>query len=582
MGIFDTRPRIQDRDFRQLSGDTIALSGATNISGSMSLIPGAVTGYVIKAMDSNGTFGWQPVSVSADTNTFVTGGTLTGNDLILSWNTGGSVSPVDLSGLLFTGNTSGNCITDLYITNLYGCSPITVHDNIQNNTSNANGVNTNAFGLNSTVDSDNSSILGGSGHLIDSVPNYSIVVGGYGNILSGGTIADTARFIGGGFYNKILDGKTNSTFIGGGFSNYINSANAGLIVGGYLNSLAGDFSLVVGGRSNSINGGDSDNSVIVGGRDNVISANSDSTIIGGGRGNAISGQYSLIVGGGYNLILSGSSYSVIGGGAGNEINYSSYSFIGGGAAHYINGGSYNVVGGGKNNDINTTSSYSTIIGGYNNIISHNNSHIIGSNLSTTQSATTFVENLDVSGEMVVHNSVGILTTDFDTINKPLVSLSGNSSSLIRHEINDGDGTGVQLGVRGSSEVTFPGFGGQGDGFVYAGTSTDGLNIINQLGSGKEDYIRFYAGQDASGSISDIHIQGSGSTRGFVGVKTMQPTSNFDIAATNGYEQLRLRASYTPTTSGDTNGNVGDVAWDDDYFYMKTNSGWGRTSLDYGF
>jgi len=30
----------------------------------------------------------------------------------------------------FTGNTSGSCITDLYITNLYGCSPITIHDDL--------------------------------------------------------------------------------------------------------------------------------------------------------------------------------------------------------------------------------------------------------------------------------------------------------------------------------------------------------------------------------------------------------------------------------------------------------------------
>ena len=30
----------------------------------------------------------------------------------------------------FTGNTSATCISDLYITNLYGCSPITIHDNL--------------------------------------------------------------------------------------------------------------------------------------------------------------------------------------------------------------------------------------------------------------------------------------------------------------------------------------------------------------------------------------------------------------------------------------------------------------------
>jgi hypothetical protein len=60
------------------------------------------------------------------------------------------------------------------------------------------------------------------------------------------------------------------------------------------------------------------------------------------------------------------------------------------------------------------------------------------------------------------------------------------------------------------------------------------------------------------------------------------TSKLDISGTTGYQQLRLRNSYTPTTSGDTNGEIGDISWDDNYIYVKTNSGWGRSSLDYGF
>lgn len=36
-----------------------------------------------------------------------------------------------LSGSTFTGNTSGDCITDLYVSNLYGCSPITLNENIE-------------------------------------------------------------------------------------------------------------------------------------------------------------------------------------------------------------------------------------------------------------------------------------------------------------------------------------------------------------------------------------------------------------------------------------------------------------------
>ena len=51
-------------------------------------------------------------------------------------------------GGTFTGNTSGDCIVDLYITNLYGCSPITVHDNIQSTTSSATGATSFAFGKN--------------------------------------------------------------------------------------------------------------------------------------------------------------------------------------------------------------------------------------------------------------------------------------------------------------------------------------------------------------------------------------------------------------------------------------------------
>jgi hypothetical protein len=40
----------------------------------------------------------------------------------------------------------------------------------------------------------------------------------------------------------------------------------------------------------------------------------------------------------------------------------------------------------------------------------------------------------------------------------------------------------------------------------------------------------------------------------------------------------MRASYTPTGTADANGEIGDTAWNDDYFYIKTNAGWKRTVL----
>jgi hypothetical protein len=68
-----------------------------------------------------------------------------------------------------------------------------------------------------------------------------------------------------------------------------------------------------------------------------------------------------------------------------------------------------------------------------------------------------------------------------------------------------------------------------------------------------------------------------SALGNLGIGISTPTAKLDISGNTGYNQLRLRTSYTPTSSSDTNGNVGDMAWDDIYFYWKTSSQWLRVS-----
>ena len=89
---------------------------------------------------------------------------------------------------------------------------------------------------------------------------------------------------------------------------------------------------------------------------------------------------------------------------------------------------------------------------------------------------------------------------------------------------------LSMGVRTYDDVTFPGYGKIGDGHLYASNEMNGLNIINRQSSGTtlDDYIRFYAGQDANGTTPDIHIQGSGSTRGFVGLGTINPTEKLHV------------------------------------------------------
>ena len=86
-------------------------------------------GYVLTQTGSNGEGEWLPNS-SADTNTYVTGGTLSGTDLILDWNNGGTASPIDLSSLsggTFTGNTSASCISDIYVSKIHSCSPLEIN-----------------------------------------------------------------------------------------------------------------------------------------------------------------------------------------------------------------------------------------------------------------------------------------------------------------------------------------------------------------------------------------------------------------------------------------------------------------------
>jgi hypothetical protein len=56
---------------------------------------------------------------------------------------------VDLSSLVaFSGNTSGNCITDLYVSDIYGCSGLTLNGRVQQNTNLTYGLNSVAFGTN--------------------------------------------------------------------------------------------------------------------------------------------------------------------------------------------------------------------------------------------------------------------------------------------------------------------------------------------------------------------------------------------------------------------------------------------------
>jgi hypothetical protein len=115
---------------------------------------------------------------------------------------------VDGTSLQFTGNTSGDCITDLWVTNVHGCSPITVHDTIQSITSTGSSTtSTMAFGLNTLASGDYSQAFG----------TDTVASGLNSHAQGGGTIAsgDYSHAQGGSLLTSICTtfNETSETFV---------------------------------------------------------------------------------------------------------------------------------------------------------------------------------------------------------------------------------------------------------------------------------------------------------------------------------------------------------------------------------
>lgn len=110
-----------------------------------------------------------------------------------------------------------------------------------------------------------------------------------------------------------------------------------------------------------------------------------------------------------------------------------------------------------------------------------------------------------------------------------------------------------------------------------------INTGAKAGSGiVKTYYHHYIHTNP-GTVANWGIYQEGSTvgnyfQGTMGIGTNAQTSQLDILATNGYSQFRMRTSYTPTSTADTNGNTGDVSWDDSFIYIKTSAGWKRSAL----
>jgi len=257
--------------------------------------------------------------------------------------------------------------------------------------------------------------------------------------------------------------------------------------------------------------------------------------VSGGLGNTASGSYAA-VGGGYSNTAD-DDYATVGGGrnntasgevatvGGGELNNASYWYatVGGG---YNNTASANIfgcptVGGGNNNT--ASEGFATVGGGANNTASGGVATVSGGANNTASG-----DNATVNG-----GTLNIASGWYATV-------AGGHDNTV-----DGDysfAIGRQVNLNSTADYTFA--------FGYNFTTSSSHAVV------------FYD------SLSQIKV----------GIQTTSPTARLDVQGSTGYNQIRMRTSYTPTGTNDTNGNVGDVAWDDDYFYVKTSAGWKRVSL----
>lgn len=318
-----------------------------------------------------------------------------------------------------------------------------------------------------------SAVLGG--HLNCTTGTLSTVAGGTLNIA-----ASDCSFIGGGDTNCVSSIGTNAAIIAGE-GNYASGRCS--LTSGYKNRNEGNFTTVMGQNNTS---SASHNSVLIATNSDVCNSN-NSTIVGAWS----------------------SCIDITG-----EV--SSYSSILGGVGNYILGtnGQYNIIGGGRNNRIDNAYS-SSIVGGFNNCVTHNNTHIIGSDLTTDKACYTFMNNLDVEGTIsssifsgsYVGDGSGLtnlnITSNITTFNDNIRYEAYNSTQVVEILSTGTIYSGLDW-TRSSTTLTITS--------PSHGLSNGDYVVIRNM---SEDYS-YLAVSNAATDTFDVTVADSGGTAGSLG------------------------------------------------------------------
>jgi hypothetical protein len=187
-----------------------------------------------------------------------------------------------------------------------------------------------------------------------------------------------------------------------------------------------------------------------------------------------------------------------------------------------------------------------------------------------------VGDIDSTYRLNISGSTGRLFYDGDAIRNAsrgadlIVSTKPDLMGGISIRETPDNGVGISMYLVGEdtpNENPYFVFGEPRDVALFATSRANNLNIMNNSGTDSTNNIRFYAG--SGGNLSDLiptmHLQGSGSTKGFVGINTSSPqktlsingdirltrsTTNSDIVAINFYSGLYFGNNLQYAGSGD--------------------------------
>lgn len=466
--------------------------------------------------------------------------------------TDGVVKYKDASSFTFTGNTSGTCITSLYVTDIYGCSPVTIHGSttgssnssfkVRNLTTELISVRDDGYteftknGAQSIFGDQSSSYLTHIANRLEQFSNSATYTGFHANRNGSGIAlrATSANDI------SLLDSTGTMTFSTGWDNNF----NTG-----------GNLAMLINGNSQDVGIGLPTNLTIPSARLHVRSTGTTSATAAQVWQNGTPTEIARVTDDGGFVV----GINTLTGGFANAARLRLDATV---SADYTNTAVIDQTYAQTANNGNTSSALSTRI--YKST-SFDTGEIASARFQTRNDGTGNINSYMYGIESTVWNIGNATIGSAFAYSARVQYRNGNINLLggldVSYQENLSGTVANMVGVlvRTPTNVTSP-------------TITNTYGVLLQTNTIGANNYGFY--QEGTGTTN--HFAGK------LGIGATVPTDDLHINGVTGSTQFRLEKSYTPTGSGDTAGNIGSIAWDNNYLYTKTNTGWGRVAWDYAF